>query len=160
MLGRDILILYGQYGAVVCGTKYPDYVNAITKGMEFVCIRGGQNWEINLILAPDGWTQFLFPESWEHKNRPPSEFRLLSRNLPDSEVDSRPQGGHVYKISKINIKHILFCPHSVSSSQLQCHALKFALTNWLQRRWIWGKQRWTQKHVSPLQLMVVKQPLI
>ena len=36
--------------------------------------RGGQNWEIDLILTSNVRTQFLFPESWELENRPQSEF--------------------------------------------------------------------------------------
>ena len=52
--------------------------------ISLIVFRGGQDSEIDPILDPILGLDSLSRESRKPENRPESEFRLLSRNLPDS----------------------------------------------------------------------------
>ena len=72
------------------------------------------------------------------------------RRTEEYEKTARPETYSPGKISKINIKHILFCPHSSSSSQLQWYAVDLLLRS-LRRPWCLRNQRIQRKNVRPLQ---------
>ena len=69
------------------GNQARHALNACARTLE-ILTRGGQNPGIDPILVVDSRIRFLFPESWELENRPPREFRLLSRNSSRNSLDS------------------------------------------------------------------------